>query len=348
MNTIETSEQKARHLATVQTIKSLTPIPNADSIEKAEVLGWQCVVRKGEFKVGDLVVYCEVDSILPITWWSDFLKNKDRPDRPIRIRTVRLRGQISQGICFSPSVLGGDVGVPSEGEDVTERLGIIKFEPPLPAGLSGDVKGFRPSYIPKTDEVRLQTIPEILNQYHGLKIYITEKVDGQSFTAFYNDKGEFGICSRNLEIKESEFSTFWEIAKQHNLQIKLLALGKPIAIQCEFAGPGIQGNKLGLAHRTLYAFNIYDIKEARYYNFDEFINTCAQLGIETVPIISSYELLLGDVQHWVNVSTRKSQINPTIWAEGIVVRHDKELHHAKYGRVSFKVINPEFLLNYKE
>src|SRR3989344_1932208 len=141
-----------RTLASVQKIKRLESIPEAEKIEKATVLGWSVVVKKGEFKVGGLCVYVEIDSILPARAEFEFLaQNK------YRIKTVRLRGQVSQGICFSLSILpAGDY---SEGTDVTEILGIVKYEPPIPAHLAGQIKGEFPSFIPKTDEPRIQTIP---------------------------------------------------------------------------------------------------------------------------------------------------------------------------------------------
>ena len=138
-----------RKLASIQRIKALEPIPDADSIEKATVLGWQLVVKKGEFQVGDLCVYCEVDCLLPDRPEFEFLKN-----RGSRIRTIRLRGQVSQGICFPLSIL--PAGTPIEEDlEVTELLDIVKFEPPIPACLAGIQKGEFPSFIPKTDETRV-------------------------------------------------------------------------------------------------------------------------------------------------------------------------------------------------
>ena len=124
-----------RKLASIQRIKALDPITGADAIERATVLGWQLVVKKGEFKVGELCVYCEVDCLMPDDPKFEFLK-----PRGMRIKTVRLRGQISQGICFPMSILpeGFDI---QEDADCTFVLGIIKYEPPIPACLNGIAKG---------------------------------------------------------------------------------------------------------------------------------------------------------------------------------------------------------------
>lgn len=161
-----------RKLASIQKIKALEPIPCADAIEKATVLGWQLVVKKGEFQVNDLAVYCEIDSILPDWPAFEFLK-----PRGMRIRTVRLRGQISQGICFPLSVLPAGVEV-VEDADCTDVLGIVKYEPPIPACLSGVMKGSFPSFIPKTDETRVQVLQPVLDAYAGERCVVTEKLDG--------------------------------------------------------------------------------------------------------------------------------------------------------------------------
>ncbi|MFN8396383.1 MAG: hypothetical protein U0176_17290 [Bacteroidia bacterium] len=115
-----------RTLASIQRIKSLAPIPGADAIEKATVLGWQLVVKKGEFQVGDLAVYCEIDSLLPDRPEFEFLK-----PRGMRIKTIRLRGEISQGICFPLSILPEGTAI-AEGADVTEILEVTKCRPPSP------------------------------------------------------------------------------------------------------------------------------------------------------------------------------------------------------------------------
>jgi len=115
-----------RKLASIQKIRALTPIEGADAIEMATVLGWQLVVKKGEFQAGGLCVYCEIDSILPARPEFEFLK-----PRGMRIKTIRLRGQISQGICFPLSILPEGSPI-EEGADVTEILGIAKWEMPIP------------------------------------------------------------------------------------------------------------------------------------------------------------------------------------------------------------------------
>ncbi|HIE27970.1 TPA: hypothetical protein EYP66_11855 [Candidatus Poribacteria bacterium] len=161
-----------RALAHIERIRSIEPIEGADRIEKSTILGWEVVIRKEEFKVGDLVVYIEIDSILPEREEFEFLR-----DRKFRIKTVRLRGQVSQGIAFPLSILPDGIQI-EEGLDVTEALNIHKYEPPIPAQLSGVVKGAFPSFIPKTDETRIQSVPDVLVRHKGKVFFISEKLDG--------------------------------------------------------------------------------------------------------------------------------------------------------------------------
>jgi RNA ligase (TIGR02306 family) len=175
----------------------------------------QLVVKKGEFSVGEACVYCEIDSVFPDLEPFAFLK-----PRGMCIRTVRLRGQISQGICFPLSIL--PEGCPTEeGTNVTDALGIVKYEPILPASLSGMAKGLFPSFIPKTDETRVQFLQELLNKYEGEPCYVAEKLDGSSVTYFLKD-GEFGVCSPNLELLETVGNTFWMVARKMNMENKTL------------------------------------------------------------------------------------------------------------------------------
>lgn len=348
---LKQEENKHRKLATIQRILSLSPIPDADMIEKAQVLGWECVVKKGSFKLGDECVYFEIDSIIPRAPWNDFLASKDNPEKPIRIKTVKLKKQISQGICFKlEDVLDGFAIMHTEcGDDLTDYLNVTKYEPPAFGGNSAEqCAGNFPHYIPKTDEVRIQSVPEILTKYYGVKTYVTEKIDGQSYTAFVNKDGEFGVCSRNFRLKDVSTSSLWQITKSMQIEEKLRSLGRPVALQAEHAGPGIQGNKLGLKERTLFAYNLFDTATFKYLSFYEFNTICLQLGIPMAPLVHNGLSIFNPVEEWVKLATMKSTINSAVWAEGVVVRPLTEVIDQSLGRLSFKVINPEFLLQHKE
>ncbi|MFN0050343.1 MAG: RNA ligase (ATP) [Cytophagales bacterium] len=337
-----------RKLASIQKILALDPIEGADAIERATVLGWQLVVKKGEFNVGDLAVYCEIDSLMPDVPIFEFLKV-----RQFRIRTIRLRGQVSQGICFPLSILPANFDI-FEDADCTEILGITKYEPPIPACLSGIIKGKFPSFIPKTDETRVQVLQKLLDKYKGDHCYITEKIDGSSVTYFINN-GEFGVCSRNIEFLEDDSNSFWKVAKQMDVENKLRSLNRNIAIQGELFGENIQSNKLKIRGQIARFYNAFDIDKFEYLSFDRLIEVFKKLDLPMVPILDVNYALENDIEAIIAKSTIKSQILPEVWAEGIVIRPLTEKidlflsnNNFNNGRVSFKAINPEFLIKYGE
>ncbi len=349
----------ARKLASTQRILKLEPIPDADKIEVATVLGWKVVVRKGEFKVGQLCMYFEVDSLIPRKSWSSFLFKVDaRPtpvndeDEYVRLKTRKMRGQISQGLLvpLSPIELEhGTLCVFQEDEDWTDHLGVKKWEPTLDSSLRPNVKGNFPDFLKKTDETRIQSVPWLLEKYGADKFYISEKNDGQSGSAFILN-GEFGMCSRNRQVKLDEDSAFKTVAQTYDLESKLASLNKNIAIQGELIGPKIQGNKYRLKDYKLLIFNVWDIDGQFYYDFYDMIGFCSKLGLDTVPIIdANFTLKDSTVDSLVEMSVGQSRLANT-QREGLVFRTLEEKHepYKGFGRVSFKVINPKFLLKYGE
>jgi RNA ligase (TIGR02306 family) len=329
-----------RQLASIQKIRALDPIEGADMILKATVLGWQLVVKKEDFQVGDLCVYCEIDSIMPPRPEFEFLK-----PRGMRIKTIRLRGQVSQGICLPLSILPESTPI-IEGADVTEILGISKYEPPIPASLAGVMKGNFPSFIPKTDETRVQVLQDLLDKYAGMPCYIAEKLDGSSTTYYWKD-GQFGVCSRNLELVESEDNSLWKLARAYDIENKLKALGKNYALQGEIIGEGIQSNKYKMRGQAVYFFNVFDIDAHQFLDFQDFKRVMATLGLNIVPILDSHFELLTDIPKLVKMAAGKSVLHKDAHREGIVIRPLTEKYE-RQGRVSFKSINPEFLLKYQE
>lgn len=344
-----------RKLATIQKISKLTPIENADNLEVASVLGWKVVVKKGEFKEGDLCIYCEIDSLLPDKPEFEFMR-----DRKFRVRTIRLRGQVSQGIAFPRDILMYNPELREvelvEGLDVTELLGIEKYLPQIPANLSGLVKGTFPSFIPKTDEIRVQVLQTVLDRYVGMKCYVTEKIDGSSATYFYKD--EFGVCSRNLELKETEDNLFWKIARQNKIEEKLKQAfedsGYHYAIQCELIGQGIQKNNLKIEGNKILCFNVFNIDKYEYLSYKDFIDFCEKYVIEKVPILEDNYSLDSDIDKLLEKARGTSRLNPKIYREGIVIRPlieriDLEMSIGLgNARLSFKAINNDYLLKYEE
>jgi RNA ligase (TIGR02306 family) len=348
---IESNTDSKRKLASIQKIDALEPIEGADQIVKARVLGWELVVKKDEFKVGDLCCFCEIDSILPDKPEFEFL----RP-RKFRIKTVRLRGQISQGIAFPISLLL-DKGISvALGDDVTEAMGIVKWEPIIPAQLAGKVKGSFPAFLAKTDETRVQLLQHVLDRYVGLECYYSEKIDGSSATYFLRN-GEFGVCSRNLELLETPENSFWTYARETKLEEKMRAFCERhkmnVSVQGELIGNGVQKNALQLKTKKVLFFNVFDIDKFRYLDFEEFKAACREMELEMVPILDENFKLIHDIPKLVEYATAKSAINPNVWREGIVIRPKKEIMDLAMaagfgnGRLSFKCLNPEYLLKYE-
>lgn len=350
-----------RKLASIQTVNAAEPIPNADAIEKIRVLGWWVVVKKGEFKPGDKLVYCEIDSLLPERAEFEFLRpNCYKPAQTdgagaviqaagFRIKTIKLRGQVSQGICFPLSVLPPHTAT-DEDADVTELLAIRKWEPPQ-TGSSGRIKGSFPGFLPKTDETRVQVLEKVIERHRGLTFCMTEKLDGTSFTTFIRE-GEFGVCSRNMLLDTTdEASTLVRVAKRLGLEERLRALsaarGHEVAIQGEVIGPGVQRNKYGLQEVTLRVFNVFDVTAYRFLDHSDMFAAVAEMGLETVPQLGTV-VLNHTVDELVALSEGTSVLNAKAQREGIVLRPLAEVEDPYLGRLSFKAINPKFLLKYDE
>ena len=360
-----------RKLASIRRISDIQPIEGADMIELAIVDGWKVVVAKDVgHKVGNLVVYCEIDSFLPIKEEFEFLRKssykKMGDQEGFRLKTIKLRGQVSQGLILPISVFGAygyrmcedllnenpalephkSVISPSDmielvvGNDVTEVLGIVKYEPPIPAELAGKVKGLFPSFIRKTDEERIQNLASEYEEMKKHTYYETEKLDGSSATFFYNN-GEFGVCSRNLELLETEGNTFWKVARELDLENKMREYGMNISFQGELIGEGIQGNPYKIKGQTVRFFNLFDIDLQVYHSLSVFKETMKELGLETVPVLRTNFKLPDTIDELLKMADGKSELNPNFDREGIVVRSLDRT-------ISFKVISNKFLLKHEK
>ena len=218
-----------RKLASIQRVEEILPISGADTIERIRVQGWHVVVKKEQFKVGDLCLYMEIDSLLPNIPQFAFLEKGSKLKKSIiengvevegwRLKTAKRLGCISQGLAL-PLNEFPDILSPVEGMDVTELIGVNKFEPPLPACLSGEAKGAFPGFLSKTDENRIQILLHMLDQYRGQRFYLTTKLDGSSCTCF-KQNNELNVCGRTLNYRESDKNLMWRIANRYNLKERL-------------------------------------------------------------------------------------------------------------------------------
>lgn len=329
-----------RKLASVQIVSDLRPIPEADLIEVATVKGWNLVVKKGEYQIGDKAIYCEIDSFLPIKEQFEFLRKssykKMGEQEGFRLKTIKLKGQVSQGLLLPLSVIENSTDL-KEGDDVTELIGIIKFEPPIPAQLAGTAKGYFPSFIPKTDEERIQNLSDSYEVYKESQFYVTEKLDGSSATFYFND-GVFGVCSRNIDLLETSDNTFWKVARESDIENKLKSLGN-FAIQGEMIGEGIQGNPYRLKGQRVMFYNGYNIDAQTYVDFAQFQEVINSMGFNTVPIIEKEFTLPDTIEDLLNYAEGQSTL-AQCEREGYVIRS-----HSR--TISFKVISNKFLLKEK-
>jgi len=326
-----------RKLVSIQRIEHIEPIVGADQIVRARVMGWDVVVKKAEFAVGDPCVFFEIDSVLPDgPAWAEFM----RP-RGFRVRTLKLRGVLSQGLALPVAILDGEV--PEVGVDVRDRLGVTKYDPVLPD--AREIAGPFPPRVPKTDEIRLQSALGVLDELRGRDFYITTKCDGTSATFYRPLEGALVACSRNWALAPGP-NPVWRIAERHQLAERL---PPGFAVQGELCGPGIQKNRLGLSELSLFVFSAFDVATGRRLDHAELVACCAERGLATVPI---EEVVVGaaaasyphSLEHWLE-RARGLYAGTPQRKEGIVVRPLVDtLSPTLGGRLSFKVINNDFLL----
>ncbi|KAM3094772.1 RNA ligase (ATP) [Phormidesmis sp. 146-12] len=323
-----------RKLVSVQTIAKLEPISGADFIEKATVMGWSLVVKKGEFEVGDRCAFFEIDSVLPEKDWSEFM----RPSK-FRVKTKKMKGVLSQGLALPlssclPAQSSFDYQV---GDDMTQLCEVIKFEPVIPEDSKDQAAGF-PSFVPKTDEIRVQSAIAVLDELRGKTVYFSLKCDGTSATyAKLDDK--LYVCSRNYELKPSQ-NAYWQMVDQYNLT----QLPDGFAVQGEICGPGIQKNRLGLKGLDLFVFSVFDIQAGRFLDFDSLCKFCTKWGLQTVPILSVGQPFNYSLEDLLTLAEGYYEDTKN-HREGIVVRPIVETHsQVLQGQLSIKVINNQYLL----
>lgn len=324
-----------RKLVTVRKIVDIQPITGADAIECAQVDGWKVVVKKGEFQVGQLAAYYEIDSWIPEDV-APFLCKDKREFNGIpgaRLRTIKLRGQVSQGLLLP---------VPNEyaeeGDDLTEIMGVQKWEAPVAPQLAGQVKGNFPAFLKKTDQERVQNLRRDLEGWveDRTMFEVTEKLDGSSMTVYFNN-GDFGVCSRNLDLKQDEKNSFWATALAHGLEEKMRAHGENIAIQGELIGPGIQGNKYGLSKHEFHVFDVFNIDTFSYAASGNRYHVAEIMGLKHCPVLSVGAPICMSMDELLAFADGKSALNGCT-REGVVFKSCNDPD------VSFKVISNKFLL----
>lgn len=331
-----------RKLATVQRINNVQNLATSDNLDVVTIKGWKVVTKRDEFKKDDLCIYFEVDSLLPIRPEFEFLRKscyvKNAAQEGFRLKTIKLRGQISQGLALPISLFN----LPSTVCNLDEYLGITKYLPPTNS--SNDVIGVFPSFIPKTDLERIQNLYDefyhLIDDIEDVEFEETVKLDGSSMSIyFYNS--HFGVCSKNYELKETETNTYWKVANTYNLKSELTNLNQNIAIQGELIGEGINKNREKIKGHDFYIYSIWDIDKQEYITPEQRYALCSQLNLKHVPVLNK------KIKIFKQCPNIESFLNK---AETLIL----PISTAKEGLVyksfcsSFKVINNKYLLKHND
>lgn len=349
-----------RKLATIRRISDLIPIEGADKIELAVVDGWKVIVKKGEHAINELVVYLEIDSWVPNSIAPFLTKSGHYPKvyhevEGQRLKTVKMKGVQSQGLILPFSVLNvienGNTyeSLAEEGADVTELLGILKWEKEIPACLAGTMKGGFPSLIPKTNQERIQNLTKRLPEFAEHEWEVTEKLHGSSATYYIDPDGEFHVCSRNVNLKFDENNVYWQIAIKYNIRHYLEIMRNNdfdyngiftgFAIQGEIVGPGINGNQYGLSEPDFYIFDLFNTDEG-YCKAENRQEIASLMHMNHVPVLHKE---LGSISGFtvdelLKIAEGKSVINGSE-REGLVFKSKTNPD------ISFKVVSNVWLSN---
>jgi RNA ligase (TIGR02306 family) len=335
-------------LASIELISALRPHSNADRLEIATVLGWQTVVKKGEHKVGDRIIFVVIDTILPTAPWSAFLAHPSSPDLPIRLKTIRLRGEYSQGLVLPLSALPEHVQEWQEGADVGGELGVKKYEKEIPTCLSGEAKGAFPThYAPRTDEDNALSNKDIVDMIlSNSPVVATLKLDGSSCTIVWDSgadvidgNGILDVCSRNLSLRETAGNGLWHAVKRLNLPALHNYGSGRFVLQGELMGLGVQGNQLGLKEPTLFLFQVKH--EGGWFCHNTVSEIAKSIGAQCVPVVASFPSPSLDGLKEIADSVVLPSGKP---AEGIVVRPETPVQFGNGRPAGFKIINR----NYKD
>lgn len=352
-----------RKLASIRRVDKISPIEGADAIECLTIDGWKVVSQKENFKEGDLCVFFEVDSFLPVEPRFEFLRKScfrtvEGLGEGFRLKTIKLRGQLSQGLALPIdafndvySGLGIEAGY-NEGDDVTELLKVKKWEPPLPKTggfASGRAISNFPSHIPKTNQERIQNLYKDLYED---TYELTLKVDGTSMTVYFIDENKVGCCSRNFDLDLETPSVYTNALAEFKEQFVFtcISLGKKLAVQGELLGPGIQGNREKLEKVTFYVYDMYDMDKQRYLSPHQRHYITGLMGLKHVPVLHPTPIKISKETHTLDALLSMAEgrsINKDTIREGIVFKKWPDDGTEVHPNFSFKVISNEYLLKEK-
>lgn len=355
----------SRQFVTIRIINNIESIPGAERVELACIDGWRCVVPKNEFASGEEIIFFEADSALKNvnderynflhkTSYKCWHKNGELLDECFRVKTIKLAGQISQGLVLKKNLFNREIKEALEtGKTLDEICNVVHYDDLyeevyniIDPKNQAERRGSFPSMIPSTDEERLQNLPKYFSKHKGVRFEVTEKYDGKSMSVGYSPtclpENPFFVCSRKHSLKLDGDNGFVKMAFKYDLENKLKYIydscGMELCIQGELVGPGVCGNRDGHKELDFYVFRIYNIKERRWLPSKNRINICENLGLKHVPVVNEGMLVFDeckDINDVIALTKRKSANGNQI--EGLVFK-------SLDGEISFKVISPEYLL----
>jgi RNA ligase (TIGR02306 family) len=379
-----TKDAEERKLASIQEVSAVRPHPNADRLELITVLGWQVCEVKGQLQVGDTIIYCEIDSLLPATapWLPAAVKQRiaapeGAEEQWFHVKTIKLRGEISQGLIlpFTPTLkevlLSSRTYDGVAGDNVTDELGIRKYDIAIVDQFEGAARNdcdddFPTHLLSKTNEIRVQSEPQLFDQLRGLPYYATVKMDGTSVTFLWHpfsveerelldgdEDGKLWVCSRNRIVsrgvnngKSNGKCAYQAMAEKYGLA-NILRQHPHLAVQGEICGPNIQKNWANLPDLQLFVFNVVDISpqhsshfldlNRRRLSFSDMLAWCQAVGLPTVPVEEFGEAFEYDNQKLCIERARGNYPSSKWPREGLVYRSQDQ-------KISFKVINNDYLL----
>ncbi|MDX1370837.1 MAG: RNA ligase family protein [Nitrososphaeraceae archaeon] len=330
-----------RALATIAKIDKIYEHPNADHLEIALIRGWQVIVLKNNYQEGERVIFFEIDSFIPTYDEFKFLEKSCLREvegiKGYRIKTVRLRGELSQGLItkldFLNTIKYGDQWTDKPiGTDVTELLGVLNYNDLE----MGDFIS-SPSYVLKREEDRVQNLTNKWDYYKKLRYYTTEKLEGMRCSIWKIPNGEvqFGMKNKLINTSDHPF-----VLKMNELGVPnvLKEMDEPLLLAGELIGPKIQGNYYKLAKHKFFAFTLYNYKDYRRKSYKEYSEFCFVHNIPMVPLIYFNIRLPEDPLTLVALANGKSRINQEVMREGLIYRSIDT-------NDGFKVIDNEFLIN---
>lgn len=344
-----------RKLVTLRRIRAIEPIPAADQIEVALLDGWKVAVRKNEFQVGDLVLYFEVDSFLPVenAAFHFLVKSSHRTmgdSYGHHLRTVKLRGQLSQGLVMHthhfPALQALLLGATDPNTiDIDSILHVVSYEADIPEDLVDVIKGGYPIFLSRVRPERVQNVPHVLTEHDAIYTR-TMKLHGETMT-MYARNGLVGVCGTNWEFKLSADHRMPTLARVSGVLRALIELGRNVAIQGEFMGPDVQKNRERFAEHRFYMFAAYDIDTRKYLSVNDTLRLYARIAafsyvddetrFQYVPILTSRTRFApGATLDEVLTSAEGASINHTYREGDVWTRYD--------GSGSVKVISNKFLL----